>query len=375
MTQPSDQPPSKKLKLSDLIRPKVAVPTSIGELFVRSARVSDWEVMDGQSPAELGKSAIQQLSNRAEDKEAREPLGEEDLLQLQESDFRILGEALAKLNGWSDLGEGDARTAVGVCVEKVIREYKERHRKMLADMQNSLKSSYAFLGKDTLAKLQSQMMGLANLRSSIADIKLAEGALAAFGGVNNANELLKAAKGFDIPGMARNSATELKLERLDSAQHLRPFDPADTKLGRATLENVRISQETSQKLDSLVELVAGLNQTVIQDVLPAWVKQVEADQASAQQAFQHASASLRWTQIAVVISIVVTLGATWWQVQVAREIDRDNSEQQKRVEQLMRQQLDTQRQQTEQYTRDAESLRAILEKLTPSNASVPKRKH
>lgn len=375
MNQPSDQPPSKKLKLSDLIRPKVAVPTTIGELFVRSARVSDWAEMDGQSPAELGNSAIKQLSNRAEDKEARDPLGDEDFSQLQEPDFRALGEALAKLNGWSDLGDGDARTAVGVCVGEVIRKYKEQHRKMLEDMRNSLKSSYGFLGKDALAKLQSQMTGLENLRSSIADIKLPEGALAAFRGVNNANEILKAAKGFDIPEMARNSATELKLERLSSVEHLRTFDPADTKLGRATLENVRISQETSQKLNSLVELVAGLNQTVIKDVLPAWVKQVEADQASAQQEFRHASVSLRWTQAAVIISIVVTLGATWWQVQVAREIDHDNSEQQKRVEQLMQQQLETQRQQTEQYARDAESLRAILEKLTPSNASVPKSKH
>lgn len=375
MTLPSDQPLSKKLKFSDLIRPKVAVPTSIGELFVRTSRVSDWEAMDGQSPAELGNAAIRQLSNRAEDKEAREPLAEEDLLRLQESDFRALGEALTKINGWSELGEGNARTATGVCVEKAIGEYKEQNRKMLADMQDSLKSSYAFLGQDTLDKLQSQMTGLAKLRSSIADIKLAEGALAAFGGLNRADELLKAVKGFELPGIARNLATELKPDRLDSPPLYRPLDPADTKLGRATLENVRISQETSQKLDSLVEIVAGLNQTVIQDVLPAWVKQVETDQASAQQAFQHASASLRWTQLAVVISIVVTLGATWWQVQVAREIDRDNSEQQKRVEKLMEQQLEIQRQQTEQYARDAESLRAILEKLTPSNVSIPKRKH
>jgi len=375
MSQPSDQRPPKKLKFSGLIRPKVAVPTSIGELFVRTSRVSDWEGMDGQSPAELGNAAIRQLSNRAGDKEAREPLGEEDLLQLQESDFRALGETLARINGWGELGEGDARTAIGVCVAKAIEGYKEQNRKMLADMQASLKSSYAFLGKDTLDKLQSQMTGLASLRSSIADIKLAEGALAAFGGLSRADELLKATKGFELPEMARNLATEFKSESLESPQLYRPIDPADTKLGRATLENVRISQETAQKLNSLVELVAGLNQTVIQDVLPAWVKQVETDQASAQQAFQHASASLRWTQLAVVISIVVTLGATWWQVQVAREIDHDNSEQQKRVEQLMRQQLETQREQTEQYARDAESLRAILEKLTPSNAYVPKRKH
>lgn len=373
MTQPSDQPPSKKLKFSDLIRPKVAVPTSIGELFVRTARVSDWEAMDGQSPAELGNAAIQQLSNRAEDKEAREPLGEEDLLQLQESDFRALGEALAKLNGWSDLGEGDARTAVGCCVEKVIREYKEQHRKMLADMQASLKSSYSFLSGDTLEKLQSQMAGLANIRNPLAGIKLPESTLSVIRGIKNAEEQFKIPKGLDLMGLPPKPP--LGPEQVITVPPFHPIDPADTKLGRATLENVRISQETSQKLDSLVELVAGLNQTVIQDVLPAWVKQVEADQASAQQAFQHASASLRWTQLAVAISIVVTLGATWWQVQVAREIDHDNSEQQKRVEQLMRQQLETQREQTAQYARDAESLRAILEKLTPSNASVPKRKH
>lgn len=375
MTQPSEQPSSKKLKLADLIRPKVTVPTSIGELFVRTARLSDWEAIENQSTAALGNKTVQQLTNRTADKEVTEPLGDEDLLRLQEVDFRALGEALARLNGWGELGDGDARTALGACVEKVIEEYKEQNRKMLADMRASLKSSYAFLGKDTLDKLQSQMTGLAQLRSSMAEIKLAEGALAALGGANRAAELLKAARGFELPEMPRSLEPKIKLEPLDSPPIYRPIDPADTKLGRATLENVRISKETSQKLDSLVELVAGLNQTVIQDVLPAWVKQVEADQASAQQAFRQASTSLRWTQLAVVISIVVTLGATWWQVQVAREIDHDNSEQQKRVEKLMEQQLETQRQQTEQYARDAESLRAILAKLTPSKVSTPKPKH
>ena len=371
MTEPSDQPPSKKLKLSDFIRPKAAVPSSIGELFVRTARLSDWEVMVGPSPAELGSVTIQQLSNKTEDKEAREPLGDEDLWQLQESDFRALGEALTKLNGWGDLGEGDARTAVGVCVEKAIEKYKEQHRKMLADMQASLKSSYSFLGKDTLEKLQSQMAGLANIRNPLAGIKLPESTLSVIRGIKAAEEQFKIPKGLDLRGFPPKAS--FGPEQVVTLPPLRPIDPADTKLGRATLENVRISQEVSQKLNSLVDLVAGLNQTVIQDVLPAWVKQVEADQAGAQQAFQHASASLRWTQIAVVISIVVTLGATWWQVQVAREIDHDNSEQQRRVEKLMQQQLDAQRQQIEQYARDAESLRAVLEKLTPTNTSVPKR--
>lgn len=374
MTESSNTPPKKKLSILDLIPPKIPVSTSIGEFYVRRARVSDWESIGGQTPEEWGGAAIRQLVNQTQAKDAREPLLEHEFQQLQEEDIRAIGTELAKLNGWDALPEGDALAALGICAERALAKVKEDHQKMLADMQESLKSSYSFLNSDTLAKLQSQMGSLADISSPFSEFNSAQEALAKMGPFN-AEELLKGANAHFISRPVTDFApdTDSWQDRLDVPGIFRKANPVDTPLGRATLESARVSKEVAQKMEALVSLVAGLNETVIRDILPAWAKQFKADQATAEEAFSQASTGLRWTQIAVVLSIVVTLGATWWQVQVARDIDRENSEQQKRVEYLMQQQLDAQRQLTEQYAKESESLRAVLAKLTPVAPLPPKR--
>lgn len=76
---------------------------------------------------------------------------------------------------------------------------------------------------------------------------------------------------------------------------------------------------------------------------------------------------------------MITFGATWWQIQVAQDIDRENSAQQKRVEQLMEKQLQAQHQlaeqakaATEQSRAESEKLQAVLNKLS-STTPQPKR--
>jgi hypothetical protein len=65
------------------------------------------------------------------------------------------------------------------------------------------------------------------------------------------------------------------------------------------------------------------------------VKQVENSQKDAKDAFNQAATGLSWTKWAVITSVVVTALVTWWQVWVARDIDLDNTEQQKRVETIL----------------------------------------
>ncbi|NJD25618.1 MAG: hypothetical protein FIB06_09465 [Betaproteobacteria bacterium] len=357
MADSNDTSEPKKLDLSALALPKVSVSTSIGQLFVRRARLSDWGLMDGQTPEGIGRAAVRQLTNRLEAQESHDPLGSEDLEQLQEPDFRVLGEALAKLNAWGSLEEGDALMALGACIETAIGESWDLQRKILADLSESLKRSYSFLGSDALEKLQGQMGDLANLRRSLAKAERTQGALAALDRSKGVDEWLAT-----IVEPISSTAIDL--------QPLNPVDPADTKLGRATLENARVSQEISQTLTSLVGLVAGLNQTLVKDVLPAWVKQVETDQEAAQQEFQRAATALKWTLATVVLSVCVTIGMTWWQVIVARDIDRGNTELQREYGELIKQQLEAQRQQTELYRQESEKLRATLgEAKSPRNPS------
>jgi hypothetical protein len=55
--------------------------------------------------------------------------------------------------------------------------------------------------------------------------------------------------------------------------------------------------------------------------------------------------------------------ATWWQVDVAKSIDRENSEQQKRAETVMREQLAVQQKLIEQQAKDAAAMREVVATL------------
>ncbi|MNS40983.1 hypothetical protein D3C71_483930 [compost metagenome] len=96
-------------------------------------------------------------------------------------------------------------------------------------------------------------------------------------------------------------------------------------------------------MDALVEVVGGLNQMLVKDVLPAWIDSAKSDQSNAKQAFRQAGLSLKWTRWAVIASVFLSVAATWWQISVTRQIDRENSVAQRTNESLLREQLAAQR--------------------------------
>ena len=152
--------------------------------------------------------------------------------------------------------------------------------------------------------------------------------------------------------------------------------PEETPLGRATLEGAENSRETVRRMDALVEVVGGLNQMIVKDVLPAWFAGAKSDQENAEQAFKTAGKSLKWTKWAVIASVVVSVFATWWQVTVTREIDQENSVAQRTSESLLREQLAAQRMNesllreqlvaqqklAEQQSLEAKNLRQLIER-------------
>lgn len=64
MTTPSPEGSSpKKVNLLDLIPSKVPVSSSIGQLYVRKARLSELAAIEGATPADRGEAAIKLLTN------------------------------------------------------------------------------------------------------------------------------------------------------------------------------------------------------------------------------------------------------------------------------------------------------------------------
>ena len=80
-------PKPKTLKISDLLPAKAVVETSIGRIYVRHVYTSDWKQFESEDAVELGRSVVQQLCNRVEDKSESGPLEEKDLEELSEADF------------------------------------------------------------------------------------------------------------------------------------------------------------------------------------------------------------------------------------------------------------------------------------------------
>lgn len=218
-------------------------------------------------------------------------------------------------------------------MKQYIVEWAERNDKLY----KSLRGSYGFLQDSSFQKLQEQMTGLADLRSSLA--------------------------GSGLLHPPKKSAANIRIEPPLNFSLPRP---EDSPLGRATLESAENSRLVALKIDALAEVVAGLNQTMIQDVLPAWFRKVAEDQEEAKKAAKQAANGLFWTKWAVIVSVIVTVLATWWQVSVAKEIDRENSAQQQRAESILREQLATQRSSIDQQARDTAAMREAITALRSS---------
>lgn len=351
----------KGINLSDLLPKKASVTTTIGPLYVRHAYTSDWKLFNSNDAHTLGLVALRQLCSRIESKHDSSPLDEQDIDALSEPDIQVLVPTIAKRSGWGELPSGAGCTELGNAIKVAMDKEQASHKKMLKDMRASLDSSYGFLGKSELEKLQQQMAGLADLRSAMSGTDHMQAAMRASGALDRSwrdslpekTELERAMSMAESAGQMNTFATPRSIE---IGPIYAPPTFEETPIGRAVLESTENTREVAQNMGSLVNVVVGLNQTVIQDVLPAWVKKIEADQIAAKDAFDQAADGLKWTKYAVWASVLATVLVAWWQVHVTQTIDRQNGEQQVRIEKLMQIQLDVQQRLLDQQARDAKML-------------------
>ena len=250
-------------------------------------------------------------------------------------------------------------------IRKVVGKFAESSRESVRRMNAVVGQAYGFLNSPTLAKLQEQLGGLSKLTTSAQSLR-------------DHFEQAGWKKGLEVDRSLQSAVEMANRNKSPFAQSIietprislyepPPFDK--TPLGRATLENARSTQEVAHKMDSLVEVVGGLNQTLIAEVLPAWISQVEQEQAEANKSFMHAAKGLWWTKWAVIVSVIVTVLATWWQVSVARDIDAGNSAQMAKSEALLREQIELQKKLLEAQERTLIELKSAPGKKKPGDAT------
>lgn len=122
-----------------------------------------------------------------------------------------------------------------------------------------------------------------------------------------------------------------------------PPQPEETKIGKATLATAEQLQEVVRLNSEMVNHVAGLTEMFVKNVFPQWQQKLANDQAAAQEAqrlaevetarrqkeaqasLNQANKSLRVAVWALVASVVVTIGATGWQLWVAKQYHEEDA--------------------------------------------------
>lgn len=122
--------------------------------------------------------------------------------------------------------------------------------------------------------------------------------------------------------------------------------PEETKIGKATLATADQLQEVVRLNSEMVSHVSGLTEMFVKNVFPQWQQKLANDQAVAQEAqrlaeldtarrqkeaqasLNQANKSLKVAVWALVASVVVTIGATGWQLWVAKQYREEDAKSQ-----------------------------------------------
>lgn len=355
--EPKPKPKPKKISIDDLIPEKVEVNTSLGALYVRNVHGADWEHFENNDLLELGKVAVQRLTSKEQEKRKVSMLSDEDVEALQDTDISALAPAIAKKSDWGDLPKDAGLTELGEAVKRGKAREIQRHKKRLADIQSSITSSYGFLGQTTLEKLKEQMSGLAQIREYSSASDSLKAAMASAGIEASLNTRF-ASEAF--PPIHDFTSNKPKVAETPYKPYF--VHPEETALGRATLESAENTRDTNQRMNTLVDIVAGLNHTIVMDILPGWIKKAENDQKHSEQAFIQAGNSLKWTRWAVIASVLASVIATSCQIYVSLSINQENSVSQKTTENLLMEQLAVQQKQSEQQALELDQLKQLTDK-------------
>lgn len=346
---------------------KASVQTSLGELYVRHTRVSDLELFIESGDEKVrGEVVVSTLTSRIKDKDDTTPLSSEDVAALTEADIASLTRAIAQKNDWGNLPEGHPLTGLGQLAKQDMVNQQKRLQEALESMRGSIGRDYGFLSSSVLAKLNEQVGGIAAIQSG-----LPFGALEALkhsgADLDAATSPVRAAMAAMKIGGSNTPKTESP-KRINVQPMPGSIKFSETPVGLATIENAKNSRDVLEKISALVQLTAGLSQTLATEVLPAWFKQAESDALTAKKSLEHAERGIRLAIVSIVISAFISIGATVWQVSVTRDIDKEGTVQQKKNEEILREQLVTQRTLIERQTSDAEKLRELLRQQSKDKA-------
>lgn len=380
MSQPSEEPDKrpKRVSLKDLTPSKVEVQTSLGTLWLRHPGMTELaRFVDIKDDTQRGREAVVVLANRVHEKRDRTPLETKDFDQLEGGDIASLASAIAGNCKWDKPTpatlDGLGRSALQAATNQ-LQDWSQTSK----NLYKNIAGSYDFLKGESLATLQRQMD----------DVVRASSAFGHAGLLKQHEDLLRevdaAARGPLVGGAAaylRSVAQEGKPFTVDAQEALRqPMERIamptfeESPLGKVTLESLQLNRTTATHTAQMASAVSDLQQTFVSVVFPQWSKSLQESQAGAEQTFRQAARSLLWTKWTLVASILVSLGVAWFQFSEGRQAGLDTAAQAVRSEEILRQQVELQRQALEQQASEATAMRESIDALRAALAAQTSRK-
>ena len=368
---PEQPSPPKKLRLEDLIPPRVPVQTSKGEVYARSVTVSDLTRLDADGTiskqpkatvdtASLGRLAVHVLVAREKSGSVEPAFSREEVEALPQSDLQKLAEAVASACKIELTAGEDITAALGSALhEMVAEEQGKKLSSLTAKLPATLARSFSGMPSIKLA-LEEQLKGIASLRDSLRLSPAVEAML-------KAQDLARTHQSL-VPDSLKQAAERAQR---DSAFPTTPdfvgpppvvVDIHQTPLGRSA----RASEEAAAHLRDVAGMTAQLaakigelSELVVAQVLPRWFDQLKGDAEATRSSASHAEKSLWWAKWAIVASVAVSGGQlcqSWW-------YNGDNDQQQKVAESLLRGQLEEAKKANETLEKELQALREAFGRL------------
>ncbi|MHA6638005.1 hypothetical protein ACP6JA_05060 [Stutzerimonas frequens] len=346
---------------------KHRTPTSLKD-FVKKMNAPKEVCVSGQrfyvghvGMSKLGETDIEKVEVRA----LGLKLVEELTFETTENSSKLSTERLAKLDD-DERGQLAAAILKASGIESSSQEpleelgqYFHTWRAKLSEMPR-----WSGVGETALAAIQQNMTGLASTSAALEGLRL--GSSFELGKLPPSVAAILDPLGGDRATDGFFSVSEPTKNRLE----LPVIDWSRTPENRAAVAG----EQTAERLEHVAGLLATmgrelneLTHTIVHTAIPQWMSQVRDEQDASNRSLRHASSGLKLTILALVVSVLLSLGQTW----LSRLDSIDSDIRADANESLMRRQIEEMRElRNQMMVQSAEQhaqmkvLQQVLERLT-----------
>jgi len=331
------KPAPARISLRDLLYAndpeKLPVSTAVGTLYVRRLGAGESKFDVTADDATVARQCIRLATNPIQDKREVEPLDDALFAGLSTVEVLALAAALATQRKFGALPADGELSALGKKLRAEKAEFDKARTEQMERTMATFTKSLGFLDASGSKSVLDAVRGVEDARKLL--------------GLGKIDETVKRL----TQGIAPSGFSESVLGT-PSARHTMVEPPVfpdwhETEQGQLAHEQKKIIELTGERITAIADAMSTLQLAVIQQIVPALSKQVSDAKMGSILAL-----------IFAVGAIAVSAGAAWWQVDVAKDIDRGNTKQLEQVIDLLQKSNAAQTAANQQQAETIQRLRA-----------------